>query len=160
MKALLAIMLMSLAFVAQAQTLKAQQFEDQWEKPAVLNADTHWLVLTQTKDAGSNVKEAFSELKLSDLSQYKLLYIADVSGMPGFITSMIAIPKMKDYAFQIGLIRDEAQLKELQLGDVNKEQVLVLKLNNLEVVSSQSFADKEALIAFLKADVLTDNQSK
>lgn len=145
---------MSLAFAAQAQTLKAQQFEDQWEKPAVLNEDTNWLVLTQTKSAGSVVKEAFSELGLKDLNQYKLLYIADVSGMPGFITSMIAIPKMKDFAFQIGLIRDESELVKMHLGEVDKEQVLVLNLKNLEVVSTQSFADKNSLKIFLNENVL------
>lgn len=149
---------MSIAFMAQAQTLKAQQFEDQWEKPVALNEDTNWLVLTQTKNAGSAVKEAFSELELKDLNQYKMLYIADVSGMPGFITSMIAIPKMKDFAFQIGLIRDEAELEKMHLGDVDKEQVLVLNLKNLEVVSTQSFADKESFEAFLKANVLTTAQ--
>lgn len=160
MKTLLAVMLMSLAFGAQAQTLKTQQFEDQWEKPVSLNAKKKWLILSQNKSSGEAVKEAFSELKLKDLADHQLLYIADISGMPSFISAMFAIPKMQDYTFKIGLIRDEAQLKELQLGDVNKEQVFVVKLNNLEVVSSQSLADKEALIAFLKTQVLTDNTSK
>jgi len=158
MKALIAVLLMSVTFAVQAQTLKAQQFEDQWEKPAVLNEDTNWLVLTQTKSAGSAVKEAFTDLELKDLSQFKMLYIADVSGMPGFITSMIAIPKMKDFAFQIGLIRDEEDLEKMQLGEVDEEQVLVLNLKNLEVVSTQSFADKESFLAFLKANVLTAEQ--
>jgi len=159
MKTLFAVMLMSLTFVAQAQTLKTQQFEDQWEKPASLTAQTKWVVLSQNKSSGQAVKEAFDELNIKDLNKYKLLYIADISGMPSFISNMFAIPKMQDYAFQIGLIRDEVQLKELQLGNVNKEQVLVMELNNLQVVSSQSLADKKAFIEFLKADVLTSNKS-
>lgn len=154
MKKILSILLMSVAFSAQAQTMQAQQFENQWEKPVALNAETQWVVISQVKDAGKMVKEAFTALELKDLEQYKLIYIADISAMPGFITSMFAIPKMRDYAFPVALIKEEEQLSAMQLSPADKELVLVLQLNDLEVVASQSFSDQASLQAFLTSTVM------
>lgn len=119
-----------------------------------LNAETQWVVISQVKDAGKMVKETFSALELSDLEQYKLIYIADISAMPGFITSMFAIPKMRDYAFPVALIKEEQQLSALQLSPADKESVVVMQLNGLEVVASQSFSDQAKLQAFLASTVM------
>ena len=155
MKKLFAVLIMSLAFSAQAQTLTAQQFENQWEKPIELNADTQWVIVTQVKDAGKIVQATFSDLELSDLAAHKLVYIADISGMPSFITNLFALPKMQDYTYPIALIKEDTQLAALNLDDADKESVLVLKLNGLEVVASQAFKDQESFQNFLTADILS-----
>ncbi|WP_040726823.1 hypothetical protein [Thiomicrorhabdus sp. Kp2] len=155
MKKLIAVFMMLLAFSAQAQTLTAQQFENQWEKPVELNAETQWVIVTQVKDAGKIVQATFADLELSDLAQHKLVYIADISGMPGFITKMFALPKMRDYAFPIALIKEDSQLVAMNLGEADKESVLVLQLKGLEVVKSQTFNDQESFQNYLKSDVLS-----
>jgi len=149
MRILLVSLMLSLGFTAQAQTLTQQSFEDQWEKPVELNAQTKWLVVTQSKDAGKMVKETFESLEMKDLASLNLLYIADVSGMPGFITRMFAIPKMQDHAFSIGLINEEGQLATLDLGDLNESEVSVLALDNLQVTQTHSFRDDVAFVSFL-----------
>jgi len=150
---------MVFAFSAQAQTMAKQSFGDQWEKPIELNEQTKWLVITQSKDAGKIVKESFESLELKDLTQLNMLYLADISGMPGFITSMFAIPKMRDYAFQIGLINEDGQLGALELTSLDSEKVSVVSLKNLEVVDTQLFEDNAAFKAFLQSSVVGE-QSK
>lgn len=145
---------MVFAVSVQAQTMAKQSFEDQWEKPVELNGQTKWLVITQSKDAGKIVKESFESLELKDLAQINLLYLADISGMPGFITSMFAIPKMRDYGFQIGLINEDGQLAALELTSLDSEKVSVVSLNNLEVIDTQLFEDDVTFKAFLQSNVL------
>ncbi|WEJ62847.1 hypothetical protein [Thiomicrorhabdus lithotrophica] len=154
MKALLISIMMVFAVSVQAQTMAKQSFEDQWEKPVELNEQTKWLVITQSKDAGKIVKESFETLGLNDLAQINMLYLADISGMPGFITSMFAIPKMRDYGFQIGLINEDGQLAALELTSLDSEKVSVVSLNNLEVMDTQLFEDDVAFKAFLQSNVL------
>ncbi|WP_029406567.1 hypothetical protein [Thiomicrorhabdus sp. Milos-T2] len=154
MKALLVSIMMVFAVSAQAQTMAKQSFEDQWEKPVELNQQTKWLVITQSKDTGKIVKESFEDLAIKDLAQLKLLYLADISGMPSFITSMFALPKMRDYAFHIGLIKKDNQLAALKLTSLDTEKVSVVSLKNLEVVNTQLFEDKAAFEAFLQTSVI------
>jgi len=154
MKALLISIMMVFAVSAQAQNIAKQSFEDQWEKPIELNQQTKWLVITQSKDAGKIVKESFEDLAIKDLGQLNLLYLADISGMPSFITSMFALPKMRDYAFHIGLIKKDDQLAALKLTSLDSEKVSVVSLKNLEVVNTQLFEDKAAFEAFLQTSVM------
>ena len=155
MKALLISIMMVFAFSAHAQTMAKQSFEDQWEKSVELNEQTKWLVITQSKDAGKIVKESFESLELKDLAQINMLYLADISGMPGFITSMFAIPKMRDYGFQIGLINEDGQLAALELTSLDAEKVSVVSLNNLEVVKTKLFEDDVTFKAFLQSSVVS-----
>lgn len=145
---------MVFAFSVQAQTMAKQSFEDQWEKPVELNEQTQWLVITQSKDAGKIVKESFESLELKDLAQLNMLYLADISRMPGFITSMFAIPKMRDYGFQVGLMKEDDQLAALKLTSLDSEKVSVVSLKNLEVIDTQLFEDNAAFKAFIQSSVV------
>ena len=159
MKTLLISIMMVFAFSVQAQTMAKQSFEDQWEKPVELNEQTQWLVITQSKDAGKIVKESFESLELKDLAQLNMLYLADISRMPGFITSMFAIPKMRDYGFQVGLMKEDDQLAALKLTSLDSEKVSVVSLKNLEVIDTQLFEDNAAFKAFIQSSVVGE-QSK
>lgn len=158
MKNLFKMLALSLAVFAtssSAQTMAAMSFENQWEEKVELNQSVKWLVLTQSKDAGKMVKEAFDELKVEkpakgELLAGKMIYLADISGMPGFITKMFAIPKMQDYTFPIALIKEDEQLANLKLDGFDEEKVTVLQLDNLAVVNSEELANKAALVNKLK----------
>lgn len=158
MKNLFKMLALSLAVFAtssSAQTMAAMSFENQWEEKVELNQRVKWLVFTQSKDAGKMVKEAFDELKVEKPAKGELLagnmiYLADISGMPGFITKMFAIPKMQDYTFPIALIKEDEQLANLKLDGFDEEKVTVLQLDNLAVVNSEELANKAALVNKLK----------
>lgn len=154
MRVLLVSIMMLFAVSAQAQTMEKQSYEDQWEKPIELNEQTKWLVITQSKDAGKIVKQSFESLELKDLTQLNTLYLADISAMPGFITSMFAIPKMREYGFQVGLIKEDGQLAALELTNLDSEKVSVVSLNNLAVIETQLFEDDVAFKAFLQTNVM------
>ncbi|HHT00076.1 MAG TPA: hypothetical protein ENK73_04375 [Thiomicrospira sp.] len=160
MRALFVSVMMLVAVSVQAQTITSQSFEDQWEKPVELNEQVKWLVITQSKDAGKMVKETFEALELADLAQLNMLYIADISGMPGFISKMFAIPKMQDYAFKIGLIKEEGQLGTLRLTGLDKEAISVISLSNLEIINTQLFKDQAQFKNFLETKVISSVSEK
>jgi len=155
MRALFISVMMLFAISVQAQTITSQSFDDQWEKPVELNEQVKWLVITQSKDAGKMVKETFESLELTDLAQINMLYLADISGMPGFISKMFAIPKMQDYAFKIALVNEEEQLDSLQLTGLDKEAISVVSLRNLEVVNTQLFKGEPEFKTFLQSKVIS-----
>ncbi len=47
-------------------------------------------------DAGKVVKAALARNGKQLLAKHRAVYISDVSGMPGFIRNLIAIPRLKD----------------------------------------------------------------
>lgn len=159
MKALFITIMMLVAFSAQSkeavnQTVQPQVFKDQWEKTIELDQQVKWLVITQAKDAGKAVKLGFDALQLTDLEQYQLLYVADISGMPGFITNMFALPKMRDNAFRMALINQDGQLDAMQIAGLDKEFITVVSLDKLRVVDVQVFEDQATFTSFLQNQVV------
>lgn len=143
-----ALVLGALSFSVSAQTLTATQFQDANEQSLELNAQTQWVLLTSEKAAGKLVKESLNALELTDLQAMGGLYVADVSAMPGFITKMVAIPKMKDYAFKVAVVMESEQVA----GWPKKEDfVTAMTLNNLNVESVEYFDSADALQAWLKS---------
>lgn len=134
--------------------LPAHTFADQWEEPLPLSSQTQWLVVSQSKAAGGMVKDVFTELKVTDVSAHNLIYVADISGMPGFVTALFALPKMRDFAFRVALIEEDAGLENLGLGQLNQDDVSVLRLNQLNLEQTYRFAQPQAFKAFLKENVL------
>lgn len=139
---------------AQAQALQADEFKDQWGNTQALDGDTRWLIVSQSMDAGDMVKETFEKLELTSPADYGLLYLADVSGMPGPITKFFALPAMRDYAFPMALIREEDELAALNLPITNEEAVTVLALESLSIVDVLAFDDAATFEAFLNERVL------
>jgi hypothetical protein len=39
-------------------------------------------------------------------AERRLIYIADISGMPAMVTRMFALPKLRDLPFQVGLVQN------------------------------------------------------
>lgn len=135
------------SFAVSAQTLNATEFQDANEQALSLNAQTKWVLLTSEKAAGKLVKESLNALNMTDLAAKNGLYVADVSAMPGFITKMVAIPKMKDYAFKVAVVMED----ELVEGWPKQEdKVTAMTLNNLNVESVEYFDSQEALQAWIQ----------
>ena len=43
----------------------------------------------------------------------RLVYVADISGMPALVTRMFALPKMRELPFPIALVREDAHLAQV-----------------------------------------------
>lgn len=133
------------------ENLKSVSFEDQWEQVHSIAEDTQWVIFSSHKDGGKWVKEIFNELKVTNLDDYKIVYVADTSAMPGFITKLFAIPKMQDFPFKIYLDME---------GDAtvdwprNQEQVSVYHVVDSAFEETQYFAEKDTLKAFLQTVII------
>ncbi|KUJ72127.1 hypothetical protein AVO41_06780 [Thiomicrospira sp. WB1] len=138
------------AFAAPVQW-SPQVFEDQWGKTHTLDDDTQWVVYSHHMDGNDWVKGAFNQLKLHDVSAHRLLYVADISGMPSLISKWMAVPAMQDYAFPIALVRDSQRLADWPR---THESVSVFELKDGQLVAEYTFASREALQVFLSMNVL------
>jgi hypothetical protein len=141
-------LLMALSFSAQSQQLEKLDFTDQWDKQQTLNTQTQLLIFSTNKQGSEWVKSSLEAVQVTDLNAQGWLYVADISGMPGFISKMFAIPKMKDYPFAIALDRE---------GDVTaswprtEQGLSVFELESLEVVKQHRFQSPESLQVFLQS---------
>ena len=137
------------------QVLKSSIFNDQFENKLELNEKTELIIFTKDKSSSEIVNKVFSELKFNNLEQKKVIYIADISQMPSFVTKLFALPKMRKYDYKIALDRDGLQSKDLP----NKEDsISIIKLNKLNVVESFFINSdtelKKALESFLASSKL------
>lgn len=149
---------MVLAFSVQAQTLEKQRFEDQWGKQIELNEQVKWLVVTQSKEASQIVKKSFVSLGISNLNQFNILYLVDISAIPSFIARVFALPKMRAYPFQVGLLKEEGALASLKLKNLESEKVRVIRLNHLKVIDTQWFESDIEFKAFLRSKIIGQNR--
>lgn len=91
------------------QTVPALDLSDQFEKKEVLNEMPQTLIFTCEKGASATVNDFLKTQDGAYLQKYNTVYVADISGMPSFITEVFALPKMRKFAYSVLLIRDEQQ---------------------------------------------------
>jgi hypothetical protein len=84
------------------------QLKDQHEQAVLMNEQVQLILFAAGKSSSELMTKTLEALPPTTLKDKKALYIADISGMPGFITKMVAIPRMQKMPYSIGLIRDEA----------------------------------------------------
>ena len=106
------ILIISLIFssVAIAQTpifkvgdtLVPISLQDQFDNPLQVSAETKVLLFSRDMDGGEIIQAAFADTPEEQRPAH-LAYVADISGMPSLIARFIAVPKMQDYPFLLGL---------------------------------------------------------
>jgi hypothetical protein len=105
------------AFVAVAVAASAEPLRPGMPMPEIRLTDQHdvektiasgvrYVVFTRDMDAGNMVKEALAENGGSILETADAIYIADISGMPAFVTKVFAVPAMRKRGYPIVLDRD------------------------------------------------------
>jgi len=148
MRSFLAALLLIPALVfAEVPTLKvgdpvpAFQLNDQHDKPFPLPSDTQLIVFTADKSASEMINGLLKQQAADYMSQRKMVYIADISAMPGFITSMVALPKMRDYAYRIAIGAEKEQTEMLPRA---VDSVTVIGVESGKVKSIQQFKETEA----------------
>ncbi|MET3514044.1 hypothetical protein ABIC63_001815 [Pseudacidovorax sp. 1753] len=108
--ALLAVALLPGAGAAESElavgsALPPLSVNDQFDRPVVVDASTRLVLFAADKAAGDVATEAL-KAHPEVLAQQRLVYLADISGMPAVITRMFALPKLRDLPFPVGLVRD------------------------------------------------------
>ncbi len=83
------------------------QLKDQHDQAVVINEQVQMILFAAGKSSSELMSKTLEALPANTLKDKKALYVADISGMPGFITKMVAIPRMQKMPYSISLIRDE-----------------------------------------------------
>ena len=104
------------------------------------------LILSFEKDVSSSIKKYIDAKEKDFLTKNNIMYISDISSMPSFITSWIAIPKMKKFTFNISLINDE---KEALFLDRREGKVTVVTLDD-NVIQTINYVEAKNLDIVLK----------
>lgn len=107
------ILLLSLVLCAFSQELlvneKISNFSlaNQFDEKKTIDEKVQTIIVSFEKGTGKEVNEFLEEKSPDFLENHNAVFIANISGMPMFITKMFALPKMKNYKHEILLIYDE-----------------------------------------------------
>jgi len=81
--------------VVFSESFRTATLEDQWGEKQILDDRDSWFILATDKTRGEWVKESLQELKITDLSKHKLVYVAYVSSIPSFVLRFVGLPILK-----------------------------------------------------------------
>ena len=104
------VLLLSLPTLAdtltQGMPFPSLRLTDQHDQAVDFDTDRMLIVFAPDRDSSEIVHPLMNRLEAEGMQQRGIHYIADISSMPGFVTSMFALPKMRDYPYRIALGRE------------------------------------------------------
>jgi hypothetical protein len=115
------------------------ELKDQHDQTVAINEQTNLVLFAAGKSTSALMSKVLEDLPPTTLKDKKAIYVADISGMPGFITKMIAIPKMQKRPYTIAILRDETQSKLFPQKD---DAITIIKLKSGKVTEI-TFVTKE-----------------
>ncbi len=122
-------------------TLKPLSLPDQFDTIHTINTnDCEVFLVSFSKDTSSKVND-FLEKKENDfLEKNKIVYISDIHSMPSFVTSLFALPKMRDYKYKLMLMYEENTI-----FPQSDEALSVIKFKNNKVNSIEFISKEESI---------------
>ncbi len=117
--------------------------QDQYGQPFPLEQQMTLLIFTDAMAASRQVRDALRRLDPTCLESGRVIFVADVSGMPRLITQLIAVPKMRGYGFPIWLDYDGAATAALP---VREDQVSLLQVDGGVITGLRYVRGMEAVI--------------
>jgi hypothetical protein len=110
---------------------------DQHDRELELGLGTRLLVFAPDRAAAEQVHAVLSTRPADALASRKGIYLADISRMPGLIARVIAIPRMRDYAYPMALGRSENCCADIPRREGHISLIVLDRLT----VRSVSFVD-------------------
>lgn len=95
------------------QTLPTLTLKDQFEQPQMIGSETRYLIFTAEKEASDLMEGALDGQTGDTLSAAGIRVIADISAMPGMVTKMFALPKLRKRPYPILLGRTAEDTRDL-----------------------------------------------
>lgn len=102
---LLAGQLATAATLQPGEALPPIRLQDQHEKSFAIGRDTRLIFFAADMETSRLMARTLEALPPATLQEKKAVYIADISGMPGLISTMMAVPKMQKAPYSVALIR-------------------------------------------------------
>ena len=106
--------------------------KDQHDKTASVDEVTRVVLYTRDMPGGKVVRKVIEEEDADYLPDNHAVFLSNISGMPGMIAKMIALPRMRKHHYSIALDRDGETTKNIPSKDGNTTIVI---LDNLEIKS-------------------------
>jgi hypothetical protein len=123
-------------------TLPALEVLDQHDRPFRVEAGTRLLVFAADKGGSDLVQDELRRRPPDTLARLQAVHLADISAMPSLVTRMVALPRLRELPFRIGLVRDARLTADLPRQPA---QVTVLTLDQGVVRQVVHAADPPAL---------------
>ena len=106
--------------------------KDQHDKMININEDTRVVLFTRDMPGGKVVRKVIDAEEGDFLPKNHAVFLSNISGMPGMVAKMIALPSMRKHAYSIALDRDGEATKRFPSQDNN---TTILLLDKLEIKS-------------------------
>ncbi|MBV7316956.1 hypothetical protein [Shewanella sp. NIFS-20-20] len=134
------------AEIKEGSSIAATGLLDQHEQVQQINQDSRYLLFSRGMKGGEVIQAAFEQSEALANSK-QVLYVADISGMPGLISKFVAIPRMQDLPYAVALDLEGVQTVDFP---VEKDKATIITLNNLVVTNIQFVDSSEQIIAAVK----------
>lgn len=145
MKKIIVLLLLTVSIWGAAykvgQSVQPLELKDQFAKKHTMKVMPHTLIMAFEKGTGATVNEYLAAQDKGYLNAHNAAFVADISGMPSFITNTFAIPKMQKYPHTVLLIDDEEFGLKFP-GQEEKITVMKFKGNFLQSIDYVSTADE------------------
>ncbi len=105
------------------------------------------MIFSAERDVSSLVETALDDQTTASLDAAGILYIADISAMPGIITTVIALPKMRKrpYPMLLGRSPEETAMLPREAG-----KITLIEADAGSVTAVRYLADAPALRSALR----------
>ncbi|MDH4611150.1 FAD/FMN-containing dehydrogenase [Pseudomonas sp. BN102] len=152
MRIFLGLILSLLATLGQAletgERLAPWTLLDQYEQPYSLDDGVQVLLVARSMEGGKLVNAALEGQPKGYLEARHAVFVADISRMPALVSSLFAVPAMRDYNYRVLLDR-ESHVVSRYPGD--ESRVLWLRLEQGRLLEQREFGDAAALRAALES---------
>lgn len=146
MRSVLAVFM--LLFCASAMALEKGErllpwtLLDQFDKAYTLDQQARILLVARNMTGAKLLKAALEEKPKGFLEARQAVFVADVSRMPAVISTLFAVPAMRDYHYRVLL---DSQSRVASRYPAAEDQVLWLDIDRGVLRDSRTFTDAQAL---------------
>jgi len=114
----------------------------------MVDEHVHVIILTRDMAAGDMMKSALGSNGKSLLANHQAVYVTDVSGMPGFVRNLIAVPKLKERPYP--MLLDTSGDVSAKLPSKDKHATLIF-LDKLQITAVEYLTNPNSLAPALEA---------
>jgi hypothetical protein len=139
----------ALAELGPGDPLPEVSLQDQHGATHTIGADTRLLLFAADRPASDLINGYLKAQPGDFLSSRQAAYVADVSTMPGLITRLVALPRMRERPYRILLVDDATRVAFLPR---RAGMVTLIHLDAGTVANVRFLSDAEQLAAALQPD--------
>ena len=133
---------------SMGDTVNAFQLEDQFGKSDRVDEATGLILFSRDMDGGEVLSAALEGKNAEYLADRQAVYVADISGMPGLVARLFALPKMRKRGYPMLLDRDGEVTA--RLPDQEGSGTLI-ELDKLQIVGINFLSNAAELSTRLEA---------